>query len=627
MMPRARNTPPEAPLAHPPKKARGSATAQKSGRSWVGAALAFVAAASAAGGVLLWAQGCHKADEADSVSAGDPTRTDMVTASGSGSAIVATTSAPTPAGSVSASPDTPTATDKPWDGPFLGAMAFQTPIYPEMRFGDDRIGYIRQGGKVPVDPKPIKKPNCKEGWYHLIDGGYVCGKYATLDMEQPRVKLGVKAPDLEGIVPYKYAYNRFNGTPLYKELPTRDEMNKYEPYLLEKKDKDSKSAEPVASGTPADAADAGPPDDRKSAKHVPDTTEGGATPSGDDKSAPAQIAAMNPLDAGVPESPEEAADPPPKPWWQSDEKNPAVTLKDLESDSDGNLAKRMVKGFFVAVDKTFGWNDRLWYRTTNGLVAPTDRMWINKPPESHGMDFPEGVTQIAFASMDKAGKFELSKDGKKMKENGKLPRFSGMGLTGKTLEVDKVLYRETTEGPWLKDAQVALTLPGPRPSDVGDQEKWVDVNLGTKTLVLMVGDKPVYATLISPGKRSRNKKKNHATPTGQWRIREKHVAVTMDGDGAGGDLPYSIDDVPYVAYFKGSYALHGAFWHSNFGREMSHGCVNLSPLDAKKVFGWTEPQLPRGWHAVFSTKDHPGSMVVIHEPPPKDDPPAKEAKN
>ncbi len=50
----------------------------------------------------------------------------------------------------------------------------------------------------------------------------------------------------------------------------------------------------------------------------------------------------------------------------------------------------------------------------------------------------------------------------------------------------------------------------------------------------------------------------------------------MDGDGkAASDLPYSIEDVPYVQYFEGSYALHGAFWHNNFGHEMSHGCVNL----------------------------------------------------
>ena len=80
----------------------------------------------------------------------------------------------------------------------------------------------------------------------------------------------------------------------------------------------------------------------------------------------------------------------------------------------------------------------------------------------------------------------------------------------------------------------------------------------------------------------------------------------MDGDGPAGDLPYSIQDVPYVQYYDGSYALHGAFWHNNFGREQSHGCVNLSPTDAKHLFFWSEPSLPRGWHGVWSSSKRKG---------------------
>ncbi len=572
--------------------------------------LGFVLAAGGAS-AFLWSSACHKsADESTAgSSAPETSRADAVPAP-SGAKPKATASASGAATSSAHASDgdaadagAPATDDKPYDGPMLGAMAFQTPVYPETRFSDERLGYIRQGGKVPVDPKPIHKANCKEGWYHLLDGGYVCGKYATTDLDNPRVRLGVKPPDLDGILPYKYAYNRFHGTPLYKALPTKEEMFKYEPYLLDdkaKKDKEKADKE-------ADDDDK----DHKSAKHVAD--EGGATPSGDDKTAAEAVAAMHALDAGAPESAEEAAATPPKPWWQTDEKKPNVTRADLSEDADGNLAKRMVKGFFIAVDKTFGWNGRTWYRTTGGLVAPTDRMWINKPPESHGIDVPDGVKAVAFVLGEKAQKYELSKDGKKMKETGKLARFTGIPLTGKTLDLDETMYRESTDGFWVKDANVAVATPGPRPSEVGEHEKWVDVNIEKKTLVLLEGDKPVYATLISPGKKSRVKKKDHATPTGQWRVREKHIAVTMDGDGASGDLPYSIDDVPYVAYFHGSYALHGAFWHSNFGHEMSHGCVNLSPLDAKHVFNWVEPHLPRGWHAVWSTKDHPGTMVVIHE--------------
>ena len=87
----------------------------------------------------------------------------------------------------------------------------------------------------------------------------------------------------------------------------------------------------------------------------------------------------------------------------------------------------------------------------------------------------------------------------------------------------------------------------------------------------------------------------------------------MDADGeTAADGPYSIQDVPYIQYFNAGYALHGAFWHSDFGHVKSHGCVNLAPLDAKSLFSWTEPQLPDGWHGVNQTHTKPGSRVVLH---------------
>lgn len=66
-------------------------------------------------------------------------------------------------------------------------------------------------------------------------------------------------------------------------------------------------------------------------------------------------------------------------------------------------------------------------------------------------------------------------------------------------------------------------------------------------------------------------------------------------------------------YFNKSYALHGAFWHRNFGIQMSHGCVNLAPLDAKKLFFVTDPPVPEGWHGAWATRERPGSRVLIHE--------------
>jgi lipoprotein-anchoring transpeptidase ErfK/SrfK len=134
--------------------------------------------------------------------------------------------------------------------------------------------------------------------------------------------------------------------------------------------------------------------------------------------------------------------------------------------------------------------------------------------------------------------------------------------------------------------------------------------------VAFEGTRAVFATLISSGKRNpQDKEKDFPTPPGTYRIREKHVTTTMDGDVAS-DGPYSIEDVPWVMYFQGSYALHGAFWHDQFGRMRSHGCVNMAPEDARTVFAWTDPPLPAGWHGVFSKDDQSGTRIVVHEDKP-----------
>ena len=51
------------------------------------------------------------------------------------------------------------------------------------------------------------------------------------------------------------------------------------------------------------------------------------------------------------------------------------------------------------------------------------------------------------------------------------------------------------------------------------------------------------------------------------------------GSRARGDY-YSLPNVPYVMYFYRGYALHGTYWHRNFGHTMSHGCVNLTIADS-----------------------------------------------
>ncbi len=169
---------------------------------------------------------------------------------------------------------------------------------------------------------------------------------------------------------------------------------------------------------------------------------------------------------------------------------------------------------------------------------------------------------------------------------------------------------ETDAGPrYLRAWFASVAARIERPDGVAEDEPWVHVDLSEQTLVLYEGDRPVYATLVSTGV------EENETPTGVFEIRRKHVTDTMSNIGPdAGDARYSIEDVPWTQYFEGAFALHTAFWHTRFGLPRSHGCVNMTPVDAHYVFSRTWPQLPDGWHGVSTDQTElRGSHVVVTE--------------
>jgi hypothetical protein len=77
---------------------------------------------------------------------------------------------------------------------------------------------------------------------------------------------------------------------------------------------------------------------------------------------------------------------------------------------------------------------------------------------------------------------------------------------------------------------------------------------------------------------------------------------------------FELRDVPWIEYFASGYALHGAYWHDAFGIPRSHGCVNLSPIDARVVFFWTDPHVPPRWHGVNAGPETgEGTAVIVRE--------------
>lgn len=105
-------------------------------------------------------------------------------------------------------------------------------------------------------------------------------------------------------------------------------------------------------------------------------------------------------------------------------------------------------------------------------------------------------------------------------------------------------------------------------------QQWIQIDLSEQRLTAWEGDTPVFSSTVSTGR------PDEMTPTGVYEIQAKYRTARMQGDN------YDIPDVPYTMYFSGSYAIHGAYWHNDFGSPVSSGCINLPLQDAAWLFDW-----------------------------------------
>lgn len=120
----------------------------------------------------------------------------------------------------------------------------------------------------------------------------------------------------------------------------------------------------------------------------------------------------------------------------------------------------------------------------------------------------------------------------------------------------------------------------------------------------------MMAFAMSPGAGGVGKDVKHGTPLGRFMVAWKHLTADMSGEENG--IGWSVDEVPWVAYYVDGYAVHGAYWHDGFGRPKSHGCLNLAPSDARRLFEWMEPALPSGWYAVAAhVTARPGTIIDV----------------
>jgi hypothetical protein len=163
----------------------------------------------------------------------------------------------------------------------------------------------------------------------------------------------------------------------------------------------------------------------------------------------------------------------------------------------------------------------------------------------------------------------------------------------------------------LTEADVAPINP-----DFDPNEKRIEANLDFQTLSCYEGTTEVYFCRIASGlgydPSTGQTSDKLATPVGNLLTHWKIVSLNMTaGTFQSG---YSTPAVPWNTMISGDgVAIHGAFWHNAFGEKRSHGCINVTPEDAKWIFRWTTPYVSLAQSEMrVSLPDH-GTIVVSTE--------------
>ncbi len=255
-------------------------------------------------------------------------------------------------------------------------------------------------------------------------------------------------------------------------------------------------------------------------------------------------------------------------------------------DPTGLMVERMIGDFFLSLDAEEDIGGVRFYRTVHGEYVEADALKPREGPKLRGARLGRGMTlPLAFVRTETK---ILCDDGERpCGVAEKYARFA----PGAEMNVGGAAHVEGPEGVLVPAEALRFARAKSRPGGVGPSDKWVHIDLAEQTLVAYEGERPVFATLVASGK------PGHSTPTGLYRVQRKYLTKTMRAIDPNDGL-YHIEDIPYTMYYYGSYAVHGAFWHDDFGDVRSHGCANLAPVDARWLYHWAAPELPEAWHAV-----------------------------
>ncbi|MBN2196208.1 MAG: L,D-transpeptidase [Polyangiaceae bacterium] len=441
-------------------------------------------------------------------------------------------------------------------GTRLASIAWRTWIYSDTGPSRTRYGYLRAGAVVDARGPAIVNEGCAGGWYRVNPRGFVCiGKGATLDVTRDPIVVSVRRPpNRSGGLPYPYVMANEEAPHRYFRLASAKEMRDAEGDGIAGRVANWRAREQV---------------------------RGSLTGLG------------------------EITAPPPFLSTTSAVQKPYGVESGLHYTAH---AGRAASGSGFALLEVFEWEGRVMGLTTGFDIIPLDRTEVIRQSEFHGVEL--GRDESLPVGMVRGYRLKRSSlDGGRLVAAGEYRHREWVKITGESGSGAQAM-RPTSDGGWVPLNGLRVVEPRTSfPSFATGQRKWLDISIKDQTLVAYEGLKPVYVTLVSTGRGGvGDPEKVDATVRGTFMVHAKHLSATMDGNEDKADS-YALEDVPFVQYFHKGYALHGAYWHDEFGKIRSHGCINLAPIDAAWLFEWTDPAVPPGWHGVINKER--GTVVYV----------------
>jgi hypothetical protein len=286
----------------------------------------------------------------------------------------------------------------------------------------------------------------------------------------------------------------------------------------------------------------------------------------------------------------------------------AVAYRDLATAGESKPIGELQDGFAVSVTEVGnGAGGDAFVRTTKGLWLPLANLSPVRPPLFHGYDVADGKLERGWVVVDSATVYVAP--GEKGVNGTSRHRWDTVDLLEER-EAKQRRWVRVGDGQWLDERDVRFAHLAPPPAEARRGERWIDVDQENQVLTAYEGERPVFTTLVSTG--VGKGRDITATPLGVHRVWVKLLTSDMTNlEDEDARRYYAIEEVPWVLFFEKGYGFHGAFWHHSFGHVRSHGCVNLTPLDAEHLFRWSSPRLPDGWSAALPTDYDPGTLVRV----------------